>query len=251
MTTESTKELSLLCDAASVRAILDGGKTQTRRVIKPQPKQEGPFMVLRSGKVFLFRGHATSVLKTTEETDIAQALLSLSPYQPGDRLYVQEAFATYKCLDGKPPRMTGDGSAFWYRADGAVRNLEGLRSEVRGKWRLPQHMPKWAARIWLEVVGVRSERLQDISEADMFAEGISRNDEFPVDGLPCPDCGGEGLHLAFGANYGVTQVDCRRCETPQKRFLLIWDSNNAKRGFGWDANPLVWVVDFRLLEDRA
>jgi hypothetical protein len=76
-------------------------------------------------------------------------------------------------------------------------------------------MPRWASRITLEVTGVRVERVQDISEADAWAEGIDRT------------------HMGRGI------------QRPAVHFRRLWDSINAKRGFGWESNPYVWVVEFR------
>jgi len=78
------------------------------------------------------------------------------------------------------------------------------------------HMPKWACRLWLEITGVRVERVQDISEEDARAEGS--------EWLP--------IHPGNGTNY-------------IRSFADLWDSINVKRGYGFDVNPLVWVVEFK------
>ena len=97
----------------------------------------------------------------------------------------------------------------WYFADGE-RPTEGW-----GKKRSPLFMPKWAARIWLEVTDIRVERLQDISEEDAIREGIG--------------------------NWIQVQVDTE----PSVVFKDMWDSINAKRGYSWESNPWVFVYDFR------
>lgn len=91
------------------------------------------------------------------------------------------------------------------------------------KWKPSIYMPKAAARIWLEITNVRVERLQDITEKDAKAEGIKLS--------------GSALRCALGNG-------------PHFRdwFTLVWDELNAKRGFGWDVNPWVWVIEFRRVE---
>lgn len=107
------------------------------------------------------------------------------------------------------------------------------------------HMPRWASRLTLEITGVRVERLQDISDSEAVAEGVEspsaeREDH---DRSICPTCGGTGLHLALGQNLGVTEVDCRECDTHAKRYRHLWESINGAGS--WDANPWVWVVEFK------
>ena len=136
------KTRPILFTAAMVRAVLDGTKTQTRRVIKPQPVERG---VVGSGYV----------------------PIPACPYGvPGDRLWVRE---TFRCV------WAGDGS-IEYRADGKV-----IRHGITGgkvitatpkKWKPSIFMPRWASRIDLEVVAVRVERVQDITSSDALAEGI-------------------------------------------------------------------------------
>jgi hypothetical protein len=95
-------------------------------------------------------------------------------------------------------------------------------TEDRGfPWRPSIHMPRWASRITLEVAGVRVERLRDITEEGAKAEGVSPT--CPIYG----DCGGY------------------KHEGHKEAFTKLWDSIYAKRGFGWDVNPLVWVIEFK------
>jgi hypothetical protein len=92
-------------------------------------------------------------------------------------------------------------------------------------------MPRWASRITLEVTGVRVERLQDISYEDALAEGAS-DDAASLTTEPHPS--GETPEQA-----------ARRLRWPQHQYRLLWDSLNAARGYGWDVNPWVWVIEFR------
>lgn len=204
------KERPILFSGAMVRAILDGSKTQTRRIVKHEslitknadgtPKKAYPKWhagqcgVLDHGPVhWNIGGHAVKC-----------------PYgRPGDRLWVRETFA-----------LTGDnaspivhpihGGAAWRATDHA----KGF------KWKPSIHMPRWASRITLEIVSVRVERLQDISDIDAYQEGV----------LPARPHGKEDQYLA----------------TPREGFAQLWQSINGPGS--WDANPFVWVVEFRRLE---
>jgi len=198
-----------------VRAIQGGRKTQTRRVIRNLPSSwvqgKRPSHPSWTDRDFAFFDPA-------HPTDTYPTCFTCPYGVPGDFLWVRETWATYKCLDKDPPRLTGKNSAFWYRADSSVRNLEGLRSETRGKWRPSIHMPRWASRISLEVTGVRVERVQEIATLrDIPAEGV--------------DCRGyEGHALSVHQMRG--------------KFWGLWDSINAKRGYGWELNPWVFVIEF-------
>jgi len=173
------KERPILFSGPMVRAILEGRKTQTRRVVKPQPAH--------------IPGIGT-VLNIDTITGRA------CPYgNPGDRLWVREAWAHRRWMlgDASPNPTTV------YRADG--EDLKGC-----ARWRPSIHMPRWASRIALEVVSVRVERLQDISEEDAKAEGID-----------------------WVIGY--------RSRIPL--FSALWERIN---GLGsWNANHWVWVVEFK------
>ncbi len=133
------KERPILFSGEMVRAILEGRKTQTRRLAKVNAD-----------------GYPCD---------------SLCPYCPGDRLWVRETWSCGKVFDRTPPGQIPTVERdipVWYAAE------DGEESINRGRWRHSIHMPRWASRITLEVTGVRVERLQDISEADACAEGIMR-----------------------------------------------------------------------------
>jgi hypothetical protein len=148
------RERPIIFNGEMVRAILAGTKTQTRRVLKPQPE-----LVIQNG-VLSFKGcAATSHV--------------LSPYgQHGDRLWVREAWRTVREADDMPPRDTSYANRFWYEAD-AHADHHGHQLGY-GKLRPSMFMPRWASRITLEITDVRIERLRDISEADALAEGVER-----------------------------------------------------------------------------
>lgn len=138
------KERPIIMTAESVRAILAGRKTQTRRVVRPQPTY---------GAV---RHAGTWMYALPDGASPAGPLRN--PYgEAGDRLWVRE---TWMCDEyGRRHRSAG---MVRYRAD----------AESMGAWRSPRFMPRWASRIALRVTGVRVERLWDITEADALAEGV-------------------------------------------------------------------------------
>lgn len=187
-----------------IRALLDGRKTQTRRVAKCFTEQ-----------------HSAIIKRHPNQRGC--------PYgEPGDRLWVRETFVIEDSMDyerheptDRPFKWDGD------KEDGGVLSVPHYRatepepsiseegcSDVT-TWKPSIFMPRWACRIKLEIVGVRVERVQDISEADAEAEGCE-----PA--IPVAD-------ERWVAGY-------RR----------LWDKINAKRGYGWAVNPFVWVVAFRL-----
>ena len=175
-----------------VRALLAGTKTQTRRVLKPQP--------LTVGDQFGFRQGARN-----DEL----------PYQPGNRLYVREAFRLRQDQDSKPPSQDWWKSGAWYHADDPTLEPSGCGGGA-GKLRPSIHMPRWASRITLVVTDVKVERVQDISGDDCIAEGIWPREERKL------GRSGEAIEA----------------------FRDLWDPINAKRGYGWDVNPWVAAISF-------
>lgn len=150
----------ILFSAPMVRALLDGRKTQTRRVLR-NPE---------------YYGCPTGDCPHQTQAECNAAMASLDAeatrFAVGDRLWVREAFAA----DGKP-----DDAVVWYRAHHEEAQARGPRVDV--PWRPSIHMPRWASRLTLTVTDVRVERLQDISEADAIAEGM---DETAVQHFGCP-----------------------------------------------------------------
>lgn len=148
------RELPILFSAPMVRAILEGRKTQTRRIVKPQPSMERDCEPEGYSWVPMHKGRELSHHQC--------------PYgQPGDRLWVRETFSGPWCMGDTQPSKWGRSSRIWYWADG---------NPEEDDWTRPRpsiHMPRWASRITLEVTGVRVERLQSISPEDCLAEGIS------------------------------------------------------------------------------
>lgn len=223
------RELPILFSTPMVQAILEGRKTMTRRVCKDIADcdfkgglDREPYL----GDITLFEKvglrkwdwvkHKNQWLyKLQNAVDGSKTYLLKCPYgQPGDRLWVRETWASYcdecKSNQGEGYKDAtcayGDCNRYAYKADD-----DGCPG---GKWRPSIHMPKEAARIWLEVTNVRVERLQEITEEEAKAEGIIPSQEAPF--------------------------TCYRAD-----FEKLWNSLNAKRGYGWDTNPFCWVIEFR------
>jgi hypothetical protein len=201
------KERPILFTGAMVRALMAGTKTQTRRIMKIQPE------FVQGANVHGLRNIAGVWALDHPFT------LDACPYgQPGDRLWVREAWAAPHAFDHIPPRMIPAGSNFYYLADKVKGGLIGRPSI---------HMPRCASRILLEVVSVRVERLFDISEADARAEGIKQA-RFPLDYL-------------WNADY--PDKGCGSGGGPVDAYMSLWNEINGRGS--WAANPWVWVVEFK------
>jgi hypothetical protein len=190
-----TKTRPILMSGPMVKAILNGRKSQARRIVKPQPDEDG---LSCQADCELYPGRAGLWFDTSDRA-------YRCPYgATGTTLWVRETWRVHGFCD----------YGVQYRADLFTRNDQraaayGTKHEDR--WRPSIHMPRWASRLTLEVTGVRVERLQKISDADSHAEG---------------------------------------CETPataaRSHFRNLWESINGPGS--WDANPCVWVVEFRRVD---
>ncbi|HCF4116097.1 TPA: hypothetical protein NIE12_000942 [Pseudomonas aeruginosa] len=201
MSAEKPRERPILFNDQMVRAILEGRKTVTRRVVKPQPD---------------FLGSMVDPNTPFKTLDAGLHARITCPYgEPGDRLWVREAWAADAQVDAIAPSDLSQGEPIWYPADLSVRQT-GCSMISKGRVRPSIHMPRWACRILLEITAVRVERLQDISNDQAIAEGI---DTHPMGFY------GNGCITAGGA------------------FLELWESINGDGR--WAANPWVWVVEFR------
>jgi len=211
------KERPILFSAPMVRAILDGRKTVTRRACKPQPSANA---------------HTTSAegspMGAWWETG---KHLNRCPFgQIGDRLYVRETCFINDFRETAVPKEERADCEIHYRADG-VPDFEGEEELIR--WRPSIHMPRWASRILLEITDVRVERLQDISEDQAIDEGLSWEGE--INGKTfythAPKTYPPDSHQQFGVS-GTDAISA---------FRNLWKST----GGDWDANPWVWVVEFK------
>ena len=215
------KERPILFSGDMVRAILEGRKTQTRRAVKPQPGDHMRIPMLTQNG-WQFMTHPDQLRDTVSSWRCPFGI-------PGDRLWVRETWSTRSGADGLRPIQISPNRVgkepIWYKADGAQSYPE-YDKQPQGKWRPSIHMPRWASRITLEITGVRVERLQDMSEEDARAEGI-------VDG-GCLNC---GEHEPCGCND--PQPDAR------DSFIYLWESIHGEDS--WNANPWVWVIEFRMV----
>ncbi|QYG03854.1 hypothetical protein [Massilia sp. NP310] len=216
-------ERPILFNGAMVRALLDGRKTQTRRAVKMPPSWDC-FVCADWGDGWWPYRSDDGESPTYDNNEIR---LNCPYGQPGDRLWVRETFGeVYDWCDH--PEMPGAPTERWhidwkYRADG-----EPDRPHLEGAWtgwKPSIHMPRAASRILLEVVSVHVERLQDISQEDAAAEGITD-----------PGC----------TNCGEPEAKCA-CSFPmpdyRDAYAYLWGQINGPDS--WLANPWVWVVEFK------
>lgn len=247
-TTTAVRERPILFSAPMILAILDGHKTQTRRVVKPQPS---PYHYLQPmwgtspppnpvsfGEPYLWREVGPDY--PDDESDDRSCPYGL----PGDRLWVREAhwrdirWSRVVIYDATPEYAKYQNDIALTRCTFPNTDIthelptgDEVRASMLPKFwkRKPSiHMPRWASRITLEITAVRVERLRDISAADAWAEGVR------PDGVPAHAGGGEQDH----ADPEGATVDAYRA---------LWDSINGKT-HPWERNPWVWVVEFKRCE---
>lgn len=225
--------LPILFNGDMVRAILDGRKTVTRRVIKPHNAKKAK----DNG---YFQGNGLWVDPSTDNGDheghikdysISPCWISwnyyiqkYAPCQPGDILYVRE---TWQYI-----AFAGENNGYVYKASD---NGQSWETETENwKWHPSIHMPKAAARIWIKVTDVRVGRLQDITDDECIKEGFS--------GIPCGCCAPSRCTDCMGTGWQ---------ESPEVGFMYTWNSTIKKLDldrYGWNANPWVWVVEFERCE---
>lgn len=209
----------ILFNTEMVRAILEGRKTVTRRVVKPQP-----FAVKQDENAPCWYGHIVS--------ESGKVLLDKPPYRPGDILYVRETWARgyiessdaelsnevwFEEYEKRDESFLDCISSYFYRSDFSASE----EAEYHMKWRPSIHMPREAARIFLRVTDVRVERLQDITPDQIDAEGCKE--------------------WAYSAKTGEL------LPSGPSWFKIAWDNTLKPKDralYGWQANPWVWVVEF-------
>lgn len=242
----AVRERPILMSGPLVRAVLDGRKTQTRRVMLPKPEPWANGWKWHTREQRLDRGGFG--VAASDGGVFARLAALRCPYgKPGDRLWVRETWSadfdfpgddvpSSRSWEEMPAAFRGPQSCsyLYYRADGSAYNPappsslpgtlpspSGWQPEAadldRERWRPSIHMPRWASRLTLEITEVRVERLQEISEADAIAEGM----EYEWHGVP------------------VGAVES---------YERLWDSLNAKRGYLWESNPWVFAITFRRVE---
>lgn len=201
------RERPIIFGGESVRAILAGKKTQTRRVVSFESLRPESFGHADVGAV---RREANGFHCRAGDFNVWSRKPLRCPYGVvGDRLWVRETWRALKRFDVHTIKT---GSMIAYEADANTGDRMPTPIGRMGRKRSPLFMPRWASRLTLEVTEVRVERLQSISEEDAKAEGKGVT------------WGGGCFHRSFAGG---------------------WDALNAKRGFSWESNPWVWAVSFR------
>ncbi|HCR3978391.1 TPA: morphogenetic protein [Citrobacter koseri] len=219
-------ERGMIFNDEMVRALLDGRKTQTRRIMKNQPAgdyPDTPALVRNVGPGFQWYG------------SYGESSIFNCPFGAvGDRIWVRETFQGPLVSEELFEEYLAHSEKFEtpqyceYAADGGAKpEYCDLNDNLRHGWRPSIHMPRWASRITLEITSVRVERLNDISQEDAQAEGI-------IDG-GCLNCG---------------EPEPCGCVNPQPdatdAFAYLWQSIYGQEN--WDANPWVWVIEFRRID---
>lgn len=220
------KERGMIFNAEMVRAILDGRKMQTRRIVKSDCMDIGE---KDDGTLWPWREH-----------DNGGDYWYSCPFgEVGDRIWVREAFqgplVSEELLEEYRayPEKFENPEYCEYAADGGPRpEYCDLDDNLRHGWRPSIHMPRWASRITLEITGVRVERLQNISDEDVDAEGFAG--DYPTSALPAlfPGEPSDWSHLSMQDCYGV-----------------LWKSIYGEES--WQVNPWVWVITFQRVEGGA
>ena len=212
------KERGMIFNGEMVRAMLDGRKTQTRRIMAPQPADD-----IERG---IFPNPEAIGWKSSLRHKHGSTTAHFCPYgKPGDRIWVRETFQgplfDYDLMDSycKDPTPFEKPEFCVYKADGVpAPEFYDADDELHCCWRPSIHMPRWASRILLEITGVRVERLKSISDRDALREGCSTAD------MKSGDC--------------VADV-----------FARLWASIYGSDS--WNANPWVWVIEFKRVEGGA
>lgn len=262
------KERPILFNGDMVRAILDGRKTQTRRVMKIQPSANFSPMNMALELDYNARWYTPGVVDKDGYLQPAKKqVFGVADEDAGyacplgavvDRLWVRETFATLGNEDGCPidwnenlVKGGGPEAARIYRAsceqkvgnyglwtipDIADWKPHTWNVQYEGSWVPSIHMPRWASRILLEITAVRVERLTDISEEDAKAEGVGSATWFAANGVPEDKWESLGEHGALQSSH-------------INRFATLWESIYGAES--WQANPWCWVIEFKRVESHV
>lgn len=212
MPAQKINKRPIIFAAESIRMILAGGKTQTRRVLKPQPLDVITKDSPRSADPTRTHGGRRCWVAKYAENPTRGKMIYCRYGEVGDRFWVRESW-----------RVTSrNGNQFLEYADGMCRAFPiGTREQPEPLgFRTPIFMPRWASRLTLEITGVRIQRLRNINGGDAWAEGARAEGD-------------------VGTYYHAAE----RIEV----FIRKWDSINAKRGFPFESNPFVWVIEFKVI----
>lgn len=192
----------------------DGRKSQTRRVVKPQPK------------FGLKKGILDAHWYDTDEDFAAHVgdFIKCKYGKVGDIVYMRE------------PLVEGEGGYAFYKDDGAPVLHAYTGFHVQWEWKVKTlsqlYMPKFAARSIFQYEFIRVERLKDMSEKDALAEGVILN------------TGTGYFEVVLPESHAASHV---ACNSAVGAYMVLWDELNLKRGFGWNVNPWVWVLGYKPL----
>ncbi|AOA96814.1 morphogenetic protein [Klebsiella pneumoniae] len=222
-------ERGMIFNGEMVRAILDGRKTQTRRIMAPQPADDIERCIFPNPEAIGWK----SSLRHKHGSTTAH----FCHYgKPGDRIWVRETFQgplfDYDLMDSycKDPTPFEKPEFCVYKADGVpAPEFYDADGELHCCWRPSIHMPRWASRILLEITGVRVERLNSIHDVDAMREGI------------------QNLTTCSHSDFGIPGVV--NAQHPVRAFQLLWESIYGADS--WRANPWVWVIEFKRVEGGA
>ncbi|MEH3539426.1 hypothetical protein POV95_01750 [Klebsiella variicola] len=230
-------ERGMIFNAEMVRAILDGRKTQTRRIMKLQPKPSKS----RPGDFWFSSKKLESMVHVSDlapgNSPIADYHLFIQEHccpfgAVGDRIWVREAFRVHsRATDVATLVYKASERNSWTEQTRRVPVAVCNKPATPEKWTPSLHMPRWASRILLEITDVRVERLNAISEEDAAAEGV------PPAGSLLPDY--PGTFLTPKGDFATAKV----------AFQRLWESIYGAEN--WLANPWVWVIEFKRVEGGA
>jgi len=235
------KERPILFKGEMVREILAGTKTQTRRLMKPQPPANACYWQECSGGQWLSRDYGKQ--------------WNCLHGSAGDRLWVKETWATDWIWNDFKPTDVREDQPILYRAD---EHATGVVPFEWGRWRPSLFMRRWMSRITLEITAVRVERLHDITEADARAEGVEA--VYSPDMLSIFTTKGHACDIAPTYIHGVPKVGDEwmgarvtsvepnpgsLLDTARDGYRKLWESINGAGS--WASNPWVWVVEFKRL----
>lgn len=215
------KERGMIFNGEMVRALLDGRKTQTRRIIKD--------CTVGRDQISKFIQIEKKFIGCYPE-DVPELIRECCPYGiPGDRIWVREAFRVHsRATDVATLVYKASERNSWTEQTHRVPVAVCNKPATPEKWTPSLHMPRWASRILLEITDVRVERLNSISQEDAQAEGLELTGWRPT--YSDPDSGGEVM-------------------TPYDNFAELWSSIYGDES--WQANPWVWVIEFKRVEGGA
>ena len=241
------KEHPILFNADMVKAILEGRKTQTRRVVKKQSIFENEDC--KSHRITYFSkswgcpccgaGHILDTQcpfdKVGDRLWVRETWQAISPEYPP--LPIEECDIIYKATDSHPGFDAYEYAIDMCLSDDYVERI----GDITYPWKPSIHMPRWASRITLEITNIRVERLQDISEEDAIDEGIQE-----YEGIVDIKCYSGSPVEIHGIRYGK---DCEH-EDPINAFEELWDAIYKETEKSWDNEPWVWVVEFKKVESN-